>query len=371
MRILEAFGEPISNGGQESFVRSLISHMDRAGLTVDLLTPYYCDNDRYREVTASWGGTLTELHETFNPGGSRFGIVKPLTAYLKDHSYDVVHVHSGSISILVIFAVCARRAGVKKILVHSHCAIEGFSLKNVILKTLGSLVLHKNADVFCACSEVAAKAKFVPWLLGKPVRIFKNGVDLKRFAFQPDFRSALRNNLGIPEDALVVGHVGRFSYQKNHEYLIRVFDQLQKERGGTAHLLLIGAGETEPAVREQVANLGLQESVHFLGTLDNVQDYLSAMDVFVLPSRYEGLPLVGVEAEAAGLPVVTSTGVSRELDLCDGVRFLPLSEDVSDWVRTIQELTGTRNDHSAEQLNAAGYNIDLTAAEVREVYLDS
>ncbi len=368
MRVLETFGEPISNGGQESFVRELISHMDRDGMTVDLLTPYYCDNDAYREAAASWGGTVLELGETFNPGGSRFGIVRPLMKILRSRPYDVVHVHSGSISILCIFAVCARRCGVKRVLVHSHCGVEKVTLKNVVLRTLGSLVLRRTADEFCACSKEAADAKFVPALCGKPVRILKNGVDRARFAFSEEARNRIRGELGLPDHAILLGHVGRFSYQKNHEYLVRVFAAVRKERPD-AHLVLIGTGETEDTVRAQAADAGLGGAVHFTGTVPNVEDYLSAMDVFVLPSRFEGLPLVGVEAEAAGLPVVTSDQVSRELDLCPNVTFLPLTEDVSPWADAVRNAAGIRNPGASDDLGKQGFAIEQTAAEVRKLYV--
>lgn len=367
MKVLEVFGEPISNGGQESFVVNLIEHMDLTDMQVDLLTPYYCDNEFYEEKVKSWGGKIITFGLEFNPGQSRFNINKPFSEFLKNNKYDVVHVHSGSISILAIIAFYAKKSGVKKVITHSHCAVERINMKNKILRFLASGFMNSSVDVYCACSKIAGESKYQPHIVENNMIVLKNGVDLTRFAYNQETRDAIREKYGISENACVIGHVGRFSYQKNHEYLIRIFNEyLKKDK--TAVLMLIGSGELDTEIRQQVKDLELENSVVYCGNVNNVNDYMQAMDLFVLPSRFEGLPIVGVEAQAAGLPVIVSENVSRELDMGKDVTFLPLDQDVSIWVEQILKLKGNRYAENAKLLTDCGYNVYTTAEIVRDIY---
>ena len=322
VRVLEVFGEPISNGGQESFVINIVQHINHEHLAIDMLTPYYCDNSYYEDIVKSFGGTIYTFGLSFEPGKSRFNINDKIDAFFKEHPYDVVHIHSGSISILCIMAHFAKKNHVKKIIVHSHCAAEHKTLK----------------------------------------------YRLTRMASYPYIMSEIRKKLAIPEDAFVLGHVGRFSYQKNHEYLIRIFAEVRK-RNEHAVLMLIGDGENKPDVKKQIEELHLTDSVRFCGLVNNVNDYMQAMDVFVLPSRYEGLPIVGVEAQAAGLPVITSVNVSEELEISDLVTFLELKEDVSEWADKILSYEGKAREDAAEQIRSHGYDVQFTADEIEKMYL--
>ena len=181
MKILEAFGEPISNGGQESFVMNVVTHMDLSNKTVDLLTPYYCDNEHYRKQIESLGGKVFTFNKQFAPGKSRFNICGTLDDFFKHNKYDVVHVHSGSISILSIFSYYAKKWGTEKVIVHSHCSIENFTLKNKILKFIFGLWMKNNVDQYCACSQLAAKAKFTDDIVNEKVVILKIYFTLKSF----------------------------------------------------------------------------------------------------------------------------------------------------------------------------------------------
>ena len=368
MKVIEIFGEPISNGGQESFVMSVVTHMDRTDMQIDLLTPYYCDNDYYRQTIEDMGGKIFEFGLEFEPGKSRFNINKKIDEFFKNHKYDVAHIHSGSISILCIMAHYAKKNGTKKVITHSHCAVERINMKNKILRTAGNLVMKKSVDNYCACSVIAGESKYVKRVVDKSMKVLKNGVDLDKFAFKSEIRDAIRKKHDIPQDAFVVGHVGRFSYQKNHEYLIEIFAKLHEEKPDSI-LMLIGTGELLDQVKEQVKAHNLESSVRFCGTLNNVNEYMMAMDVFVLPSRYEGLPIVGVEAQAAGLPVITSDQVSEELAITKSVSYLPLEEEKTKWVEKIKTYIGTPRFDNANDINAAGYNILQTASEIREMYL--
>lgn len=365
MRILEAFGEPIADGGQEAFVFGVLDRIDMNGLFIDCLTAYDCRSDYYREKVEMKGGKVFALNLPFAPGRSREMIRAPFRAFLKVHFYDVVHIHSGSTSVLAIMAREAHRAGVKRVIVHSHVAGERDSLKHVLLRWIASLSMKKNVDIYCACSKEAAQWKFEPKYV-KVTNIIKNGIDSNAFRYNPVKREELRQRLGL-EDAFVIGHVGRFMSQKNHEFLIEVFQEVLS-RCDKARLLLVGDGENMQKIQRLVEERRLRERVIFTGSVSNVSDYLQAMDVFVMPSKYEGLPIAAIEAQSTGLPAIVSDCVSHEIELSPDVHFLDLDLGSGVWADCIVKLIGRSRKDNSDLIRAHGFDISDTAKEVRKMY---
>jgi len=366
MKILEAFGEPISNGGQESFVMNVVTHMDLSNKTVDLLTPYYCDNEHYRKQIESLGGKVFTFNKQFAPGKSRFNICDELDDFFNENKYDVVHIHSGSISILGIFAHYAKKNGVKKVIVHSHCSIETFTLKNRALRTIFGYWMKDNVDVYCACSNLAAKAKFTDEIAKNKVIILKNGIDLDRFKYNESIRNYIRTDLGIDNSCFVVGHVGRFSYQKNHDFLIDIFFEVQKIIKDSK-LLLIGSGELEKEVHKKINDLDIEEKVIFCGNVNDVYNYYQAMDCFVLPSRFEGLPIVGIEAQAAGLPCFFANTISNELDISDLCNYISLNNNPEKWAQKISDNINIERIDMSEKISKAGFDIDECVIKIETI----
>ena len=175
--------------------------------------------------------------------------------------------------------------------------------------------------------------------------------------------------MNIDDSTLLIGHVGRFSKEKNHRFDLEVLSLLKKKTD-SVKLLLIGEGEQEAELRREAVEKGLQKNVIFQGVVTNVHDYLQAMDVFILPSLLEGLPVVGVEAQAAGLPVVTSEEVTQEMKLTDSVYYLPLNEPAR-WAEMILSFRGRRFPQNDRILEERGYSIRNTAALVRNLYFSS
>lgn len=367
IRVLEAFGEPISYGGQESFVMGTIPHMDSNDFAFDLLTPYYCDNSQHRGWIENHGGNVYELDVEFNPGGDRRSIVDPVAVFFRSHRYDVVHIHSGSTSVLRIMARVAKKHDVPLVLTHSHSPVEHFTLKNWAIREMCSWDIEKYADVLCACSRNAAEAKYAPRLQER-VQIIKNGIDIHKFCYKPDIRMRVRNELNLPAHAYVVGHVGRFSYEKNQEYLVEVFSKVKK-LDSSAYLLFVGAGDTRAAVEEQITSLGLQSSVIFTGAIDNVSDMLQAMDVFAFPSRFEALGISLVEAQSTGLPVVASDRVPDEAKISEGYFQLSIKPEMTErWAETILSLRHFPRTDGAQLVLRAGYDVKDTARILASLY---
>lgn len=366
IKVLEVFGEPIISGGQEAFVNNVVENIDWNDLTIDLFTPYYCDNDLYRCNVEKKGGKVYAVGLEFNPGKSRFNIEKALDIHLKNHHYDVVHVHSGSISVLALTAKIAKRNQINKVFVHSHSPIEHETLKHSLIKMCFSRDLKKYPTAYLACSMNAALCKY-PNKIAKTKTIFiKNGINLEKYRFDVLVRNKIRKQLNIEDDEYVIGHVGRFSKEKNHLFLIDVFVRLLENKN-KVRLLLVGDGELRNVVTQKVHTLGIDGDVIFTGNVTNVHEYMQAMDCFVLPSFYEGLPFVGVEAQAAGMPVIVSTGVSPELKLTDLIHYEEL--DIDKWVDAIKKWKILKRSDDISTLRNQGFDILQTVSMLRQMYI--
>lgn len=367
MKVLEAFGEPIADGGQEAFVFGVLEKMDMDGMQVDCLTAYDCRSEHYRKLVEKLGGNVYALNLPFAPGKSREMIRKPFRDFLKNHSYDVVHIHSGSISVLAIMAAEADKASVKKVIVHSHASGDKDNMKHKVLRSLASFSMSRHVDLYCACSQKAAAWKYEP-RFAKNAVIIKNGIDTERYKYDPNIRTEMRRKLGIDEKT-VIGHVGRFSKEKNHEFLVSLFKDVLKSIP-SAHLLLVGAGDETDNIKELVNTKGLAQKVTFAGSVTNVEDYLQAMDVFVLPSRFEGFGIAAIEAQCAGLPVIASDVVPVDADV-GNMSFLSLSAPISAWTEGVVKKISTARLDFSTRVKREGFDISDTAKKVRMLYLTS
>ena len=370
MRVLEINVDDVGLGGVYALVRNVIRNKPE-GLRLDIACIAEFENPNNIEALNAMG---TELHYV-GTSGSR--LTRPFAYYnntlklLKKGGYDCVHIHGDVAYLLLIFARAARRAGVGKIILHSHAAgIDGGSrrLKAVLHRLCRGALVHTATD-FAACSDKAA-AWMYPGLSVNRVKMINNGVELERFAYDPDARGRIRRELQL-EDAYVVGHVGRFAYQKNHEYLLKVF-AVVRQRIPNARLLLVGEGVLFDQIRQQAEQLGLQEAVIFYGASYDVGGLMQAMDLFMLPSHFEGLPVVGVEAQAAGLPVLFSDQITRQAGLTERVRFLPIDDAaLEQWGEAALELAtdgaGDR-DGACERVRRAGFTIQDTVRAFLELY---
>ena len=220
MRILELTGEPIGTGGQEMFIINLLRHIDLTDLQIDWLTPYYCENDTYRKEVEDKGGRVICFNLHFNPGGSRNNIVNPLNNFLKKNYYDVVHIHSGSTSVLALCAFVAKWNKVKKIIVHSHSTGLSKSLKHYVLRMITNPILSMCPTHYLACSVDAGVWKFPASVVRGKLQIINNGIDLNLFAPDETKRLEYRKMLDISDKTMVIGNVGRFSYVKNQEFIL-------------------------------------------------------------------------------------------------------------------------------------------------------
>ena len=254
--------------------------------------------------------------------------------FAKHNDYNAIHINTSSKNFLIL--KLAKKYNIPIRIAHSHNT--GFQTRNKIKILVGDVfkpLLKRYATHFFACSKIAGE-----WLFGKKsvdkgkVIIIHNAVDYDKYKFDNGVRNRIRKELDI-EDKLVIGNVGRFTIQKNHTLLIDIFKEIYIKNEKSI-LMLVGVGEKEDETKQKVKDLGLQDKVLFLGYRNNVNELMQAMDVFVMPSLYEGLPVVGIEAQASGIPCFMSKDViTNEVKIAKNVKFIPLDNSAEKWAEII------------------------------------
>ena len=229
---------------------------------------------------------------------------------------------------------------------------------------VGGLMYHTMSIVRMA-EEIC---KIYPNINKERILMLPNGIDLSRFAHKTDVRSRVRQQLGLTTQ-MVIGHVGRFAYQKNHTFLLEVFAALCAQRPDV-RLLLVGQGDLQEAMQTKAQTLGIEDRVIFYGVTDQPEDLFQAMDLFALPSHFEGLPIVGVEAQAAGLPCLFSSCITRQVKINPNVDFLPIDKTDSPalWAQKMTEMMGQREADATRNLTQAGFAIQNTVETIWKIY---
>lgn len=272
--------------------------------------------------------------------------------------YDIVHLHTRHWKSFLVEELC-KKYQVKKVIVHAHNTGIGVidpqrrGYEQEIHEQVKKQFNEDMATDFWACSKLAADFLFGEQIAKEKIKIMPNAIDLEQFAFSAEIRNSYRRKYGL-EDSFVIGHAGRFTYQKNHEFIINVFHKVRRKKKG-AKLILLGDGELMPQVWEQVRNLNIEEDVLLLGKREDINNWYQVMDVFCLPSRFEGLPLVMVEAQAAGLPSIASMNISQEVEITNNSQRISLDEE--EWVENILACEKRGRTDVREQLAEAGYSI--------------
>ena len=361
------FGEPLSHGGQEAFIFSVLERINMDDLQIDFFTPYYSDNKRYEDLIAEKGGELYTGDLLFAPGSSRKNIIQPLKNVLYKNKYDVVHIHSGSISVLAYAAETAKKMGVNKVIVHSHAAGLNKNIKYRLTRLINNYRLSKYPDVYCACSIEAGEWKFPQKIVDRDLVILKNGINIDKFYYNPETRGMIRNQLDVEEDTILIGQVGRLSAAKNHAFSMKLFQELQS-RSERYMMIFVGDGELRDEIEGYINSNGLNGKIILVGNVDNVQDYMNAMDVLLFPSLHEGFGIVAIEAQATGLPVIVSEGIPKSVDLNGKVKFNRL-DDIKSWINDIENVVKIPRNNGAPIVVDQKYDSDSVASEVRNLYL--
>ena len=353
-----------ASGGIESFLCNLLEPMDHSKLEVDIVSAKLEKSDFTARLEAR-GVRFIQLSGSLNDMSRNCRMFRGL---LRRRRYDVVHLHLYQ-GVSMAYCRIARQEGVPVRIIHSHNeALRRSFLKPVklLLHRWGRRCFTSDATALWACSKAAADFLFGPH---KAVTLIPNGIDTNRFRFNDDIRQTMRKELGLA-DCLVLGTVGRLCSQKNQIFLLEVFVRLIQLRPDS-RLLLVGDGKDREMLERRAAQLGIQAQTIFYGRSDEVERMLWAMDVFALPSLFEGLSVAAVEAQAAGLPVLCSSGLSREVKLTEKTEFMSLETGPKAWADKIMKISYCKTDREryADAVSAAGFEAYAVAQSISETYL--
>lgn len=326
LRILHAVPD-MNSGGIENYIMNMYRNINRNDIQFDFLV-HHEHRAFFDDEIEELGGHIYRLPVLDNKNLVAYG--KQLCNLLYQNDWPIVHGHAASLAGFYLGA--AERAGVPVRIAHSHGSSFLHTPKGYAKRLLFKGA-KRHANVRLACSTEAGR-----YLFGdKPFRLAKNAISSERFSFSNEARLRVRGQLGLVPDDFLVGHVGRFNLQKNHVFLIDVFYELAK-KNSKAKLLLVGMGETENSIHTRVNELGLADRVIFQCVTDEPEAFYAAMDVFVLPSLFEGLPLVGIEAQCSGLPCLFSSEITREVAISDLAYFMNLDEGPVAWANYIARM---------------------------------
>ena len=361
LRVLQINSSISRRSGVMSVLMNYFRHVDRSQVVFDFFC-YATPDQTHRAEIESLGGRCYVMNGRGRVGRIRSALGRLLEQYAGQ--YPVAHLHDPVLT-RFLYPV-AHRGGVRSFAVHSHSTAYSDSRVKSMRNWLVCRNIGAYSDVRLACSYAAGEFMF----RRSRFEVLPNAIDVSTYRFDARSRQRVRRELGVG-DAPVVGHVGRFSEEKNHRFLIEVFSQVRRLRPD-ARLVLIGDGYLRPAVEEQVARLGLEEQVVLLGDRSDVPSLYQAMDVFVLPSLFEGLPMVGVEAQCAGLPMICSDRVPDEVAIGD-CEFLPLEASLSQWATQVDKAIEQgrnlgRRAQGATLTRTAGFDISREADRLARRY---
>ncbi|ASN06000.1 glycosyltransferase family 1 protein [Virgibacillus necropolis] len=352
----------MNRGGAETLIMNLYRNMDRSKVQFDFLT---CKKGVFDSEIVAMGGKIHRIPYITEVGHS--GYIKELDKFLlTNKSYQIVHAHMDKMSGFVLRS--ARKANIPIRIAHSHNTRSEGGFATKIYKWYAGNNIKPNATHFYACSHAAAK-----WLYGESTLgtfILKNGIVTDKFQYAASTREQIRKELKIDKDTLILGHVGRFSHQKNHLFLLDIFKRVNKKLPNS-QLLLVGDGSLRNKIIEKINYLNLEDNVQLLGVREDVDGILQAFDLFIFPSLHEGLPVTLIEAQGTGLPCLISNTITEEVDMGVGmVHALPLT-DRTIWTEKIIKLAKLDRSRiiARDALSEKGYDIRKTAGLAQTSYL--
>lgn len=363
MRVLQV-ATKMDRGGLETMVMNYYRHIDRSQIQFDFLL-HRSEEGAYDEEIRGLGGRIYYAPRS-NPLNPIY--LKSLDSFFAKHNdYRVVHSHIDCMSALPLRY--AKKYDVPIRIAHSHNSRQDKDLKYP-LKLICKRYIPKEATHLFACGKKAGE-----WMFGgRSFKVIPNAINVDDFKYDKTKRAKVRKELDLPTECLVVGHVGRFQPAKNHLFLINIFAQLA-EMLSNARLVLVGDGQLFSETQKIADSLGIMQKVLFLGVRDDVKDLMQAFDLFLMPSLYEGLPLVLVEAQASGLPCVISNSIPDDCDLDSScITRLPLSISSIEWAKEIMAisqsaLSDSKRDAGSRIVQNAGFDIATASKKLEAFYL--
>ncbi|WP_368646159.1 glycosyltransferase family 1 protein [Alkalibacterium putridalgicola] len=359
MNVLTISTTNLQLDGISNVIINYYTSMDKSDMKIDFVFPKI-NHPQFEEIIKANNSNIYTLNmRKKNP----FTYVLKLTKLIKENKYDIIHAHGNS-STLALEMLASKMAGIEIRI--SHCHSTQTNIKH--LRSLFNRMFKSSYNVGLACSKKAGEYLYED----QSFEVINNGIDIDKFQYDESARRYQREPLGLTNEKLI-GHIGHFSYSKNHDFLIDVFQKLY-EKDNNYRLLLIGDGKYKQDIEEKVSRLNLSEAVIFAGKRQDIPELLSAIDLFVMPSRFEGLPVTLIEAQAAHLPCYISDNITTEVKVTELVHFVPLDDNPEEWARCIdaeqvKDRISADNKYNSEIIKA-GFSIKENASHLKQLYTD-
>lgn len=365
IKVLYINGNTMKRGGIESYMMNYYRHFDHDKIKVDFVVLGF-EEGAYDDEIAALGG---KVYHVPKKSKNYFGYLRGLRKIFNTGEYKIVHSHLDAMSMTVLKQ--AKKCNIPIRIAHSHNTQH---LTNNFIKILINEYARKTIKDYAthlfSCSEVAGR-----WLFGNEavkegkVSIIKNAIEIDKFTFDEEKRKDFRRKLGISQNEFVIGHVGRFDYQKNHEFLLDVFaDVLRTVQN--AKLILVGDGDLREKIENKISTLNIKNNVILLGVREDVDNLYNLFDLFLLPSHFEGLGIVVIEAQTNGLPCIVSDAVPKEAKVTEKIKFLD-SNDIKLWSKMILEFSNIKIDRKIckKHIATLGYEINTEAKRLQKTYI--
>lgn len=363
IRVLHSVSN-MDRAGIETMLMNYYRHIDREKIQFDFL----CNKKKpgaYDEEIYKMGG---KIYHTPGLNPAKYPqYLKYMKQLFESHKeYRIVEAHNGALGVYALHAAKVNKIPVRIFHAHGASITKDWKLP---IKLVCKAMLPANMNYYFSCGIAAARCYFGDKVVdNNDYELIPNAIEVERFIFDKKIRDTMRKKYGF-ENKNIIGHVGRFMTQKNHSFLIDVFEKVAQQ-DKNAMLVLLGDGELQSEIQKKVSEKGLSDKVYFAGNVGNANEWYNVFDIFVLPSIWEGLPVVGVEAQANDLPCIFSDTITTEIGLSEKAEFLSLQESVSVWVQSILNgfKNSTRKDNT-QLITDNNYNIKYEAMKLQGRYL--
>lgn len=346
-------------GGIESYLINYQRNIDKNKIHFDYINMTNGDLC-FQDELLKYG---SNIHKVYDYKKNPIKYIKELRKIIIENEYDIVHYNMNS-AVFLYPLIASKLAKVKTIVAHSHNSSNDKGFLKGLIHNINKHFIPLFANTYFACSEIAGKWFFSSSIINsKKYFIINNAINQEKYTYDDIIRKEKRRELGIDENTLVIGHVGRFYKQKNHEFLINVFEKVVNENKNIK-LLLVGTGPLQDRIKKIVKERNIENKVIFIGQTNDVNKLYQAFDIFLLPSIYEGLPLVGVEAQCSGCNCIFSDNITKELKLTKNCKFLPI-DNCDQWKNEILKFN---KDSNRNKLEIPSYDIKLNAQKLLEIY---
>lgn len=365
--VIGQYVDGLGTGGIESFVTNIYRHIDRKQFHFDYIVSYPQNSDLAREIK-SLGGSISPILSNKLSKLTAFDKIKKAILFAKlvrRRKYEILHINMSYPSTL-LYCFIAKINGARHVIGHAHANQYGeISSTYKIISKLARSLFADSCDLYLAPSKSAGEFVFG----NRDIEIIHNGIDVSRFKFSENERETFRKTLGIEPDTKLIGHVGRFSEVKNHMFIVDVYEEYRKYNKDSK-LIFIGAGSLMEKVKAYVNERGLAGNVIFYGTTNHVEEAMSGMDLFIFPSKYEGLGIAAVEAQTSGMPVIMSDSIPDEAIITEYCYRVSLKKTAAEWAWIIENKMNSlaRDNDGFNKVMMAGYDINDVTRKLEDIY---